>query len=62
MNSQHKHTSPSGEGNDRPTPLPTIDRSVSKVEVTGFEARHYDLLMNLITVGTYPLSVLMMIF
>jgi|AntAceMinimDraft_8_1070364.scaffolds.fasta_scaffold15600_1 demethylmenaquinone methyltransferase/2-methoxy-6-polyprenyl-1,4-benzoquinol methylase len=32
----------------------TLDRSVSKVEVTGFEARHYDLLMNLITVGSYP--------
>ena len=30
------------------------DRSVSKVEVTGFEARNYDLMMNLITVGTYP--------
>ena len=26
----------------------------SKVEVTGFEARHYDLLMNIITFGTYP--------
>lgn len=31
-----------------------FDRSVSKVEVTGFEARNYDLLMNLITAGTYP--------
>jgi ubiquinone/menaquinone biosynthesis C-methylase UbiE len=31
-----------------------LDRSDSKVEVTGFEARHYDLMMNLITVGTYP--------
>lgn len=31
-----------------------LDRSVSKVEVTGFEARHYDLLMNVITGGTYP--------
>ena len=31
-----------------------LDRSVSKVEVTGFEARNYDLLMNLITAGTYP--------
>lgn len=30
------------------------DRSVSKVEVSGFEARHYDLMMNVITVGTYP--------
>ncbi len=30
------------------------DRSVSKVEVTGFEARHYDILMNTITGGTYP--------
>ena len=29
-------------------------RSDSKVEVTGFEARHYDLFMNLITGGTYP--------
>lgn len=26
----------------------------SKVEVTGFEARHYDVLMNLITLGWYP--------
>ena len=26
----------------------------SKVEVTGFEARHYDALMNLITLGWYP--------
>ena len=32
----------------------TLDRSVSKVEVTGFEARHYDSLMNVITAGTYP--------
>jgi len=31
-----------------------LDRSVSKVEVTGLEARHYDLLMNVITGGTYP--------
>ena len=29
-------------------------RSDSKVEVKGFEARHYDPLMNLITAGTYP--------
>jgi len=39
------------------TQLPALDRSVSKVEVTGFEARHYDLLMNLITAGTYPLFI-----
>jgi ubiquinone/menaquinone biosynthesis C-methylase UbiE len=32
----------------------TYSRSDSKVEVEGFEARHYDLLMNLITAGTYP--------
>jgi ubiquinone/menaquinone biosynthesis C-methylase UbiE len=32
----------------------TYDRSDSKVKVEGFEARHYDLLMNLITAGTYP--------
>jgi ubiquinone/menaquinone biosynthesis C-methylase UbiE len=32
----------------------SFDRSVSKVEVTGAEARYYDLLMNIITVGTYP--------
>jgi ubiquinone/menaquinone biosynthesis C-methylase UbiE len=32
----------------------TYDRSDSKVEVEGFEARHYDPLMNLITAGTYP--------
>ncbi len=31
-----------------------FDRSVSKVEVSGFEARNYDFFMNLITVGTYP--------
>ena len=31
-----------------------FDRSVSKVEVTGAGARHYDLLMNVITGGTYP--------
>ncbi len=30
------------------------DRSVSKVEVTGAEARHYDFFMNTITGGTYP--------
>ncbi len=30
------------------------DHSDSKVEVKGFEARHYDLLMNTITGGTYP--------
>jgi ubiquinone/menaquinone biosynthesis C-methylase UbiE len=29
-------------------------RADSKVEVTGFEARHYDFFMNLITAGTYP--------
>jgi ubiquinone/menaquinone biosynthesis C-methylase UbiE len=33
---------------------PTYSRSDSKVEVTGFEARHYDFLMNLITGGMYP--------
>lgn len=27
---------------------------MSKVEVAGLEARHYDLMMNLITLGTYP--------
>jgi ubiquinone/menaquinone biosynthesis C-methylase UbiE len=32
----------------------SFDRSVSKVEVVGAEARHYDLLMNVITGGTYP--------
>ena len=30
------------------------DRPLSKVEVTGLEARHYDFFMNLITAGTYP--------
>lgn len=29
-------------------------QSISKVEVKGVEARHYDLLMNVITLGTYP--------
>jgi len=32
----------------------TYTRSDSKVEVTGFEARHCDFFMNLITGGTYP--------
>jgi ubiquinone/menaquinone biosynthesis C-methylase UbiE len=36
---------------------PKWDRSDSKVEVKGFEARHYDLLMNTITGGTYPLFI-----
>ncbi|MBN2116431.1 MAG: methyltransferase domain-containing protein [Anaerolineales bacterium] len=35
----------------------TYTRSDSKVEVTGFEARHYDFFMNLITGGTYPLFI-----
>ncbi len=30
------------------------DQPISKVEVTGLEARYYDLLMNLITGGTCP--------
>ena len=34
--------------------MPVYDRSVSKVKVAGFEARHYDLLMNVVTGGTYP--------
>jgi len=33
------------------------EEKLSKVEVTGFEARHYDLLMNLMTGGTYPLFI-----
>ncbi len=32
----------------------TYNRSDSKVEIEGFEARHYDLLTNIITAGTYP--------
>jgi len=32
----------------------TYSRSDSKVEVSGAEARHYDLLMNLVTAGSYP--------
>ena len=32
-------------------------RSDSKVEVTGLEARYYDLLMNTITAGTYPVFI-----
>ncbi len=39
----------SPNGNERP-----LSRDDSKVEVTGIEARYYDLLMNLITAGTYP--------
>ena len=31
-----------------------LTQDQSKVEVTGFEAKHYDLLMNIITLGTYP--------
>ena len=31
-----------------------MDRSMSKVEVSGFEARYYDALMNVLTAGTYP--------
>lgn len=54
MNSQHKHTPHAGRGNDKTTQMPRLDRSVSKVEVAGFEARHYDVLMDLITAGTYP--------
>ena len=54
MNSQHKHTPRAGRGNDKTTQMPRLDRSMSKVEVAGFEAQHYDLLMNLITAGTYP--------
>ncbi len=49
MNPQHPDT-PSKEDSS----ATQFDRSVSKVEVTGFEARHYDVLMNLITAGTYP--------
>jgi len=33
---------------------PVLEGSLSKVEVTGFEARHYDRLMDVITAGTYP--------
>jgi len=42
------------KGSDYVKQEPILDRSVSKVQVTGFEARHYDLLMNVVTVGTYP--------
>ena len=35
-------------------PSPQFDRTVSKVEVKGFEARHYDWLMNIVTGGSYP--------
>jgi len=31
-----------------------LQQEDSKVEVTGFEARYYDMLMNLITLGWYP--------
>jgi len=57
MNSQRKHAPPAGRGNGKTTQLPILDRSVSKVEVICFEARHYDLLMNVITAGTYPLFI-----
>jgi hypothetical protein len=30
-----------------------LSRTDSKVEITGFEARHYDALMDLVTAGTY---------
>ena len=39
------------------TGAPEAERPLSKVEVTGFEARHYDLLMNVLTLGTYPLFI-----
>ena len=32
-------------------------RPLSKVEIKGAEARHYDLLMNVVTGGTYPLFI-----
>jgi len=57
MNSQDEHKPSAGREDHNILQTPTLDRSVSKVEVTGFEARHYDLLMNLITVGTYPLFI-----
>ncbi len=31
-----------------------LTQDQSKVEVTGFEAKYYDMLMNIITLGTYP--------
>lgn len=37
-----------------PTEIGETARVLSKVEVTGFEARHYDALMNILTGGTYP--------
>ena len=39
-----------------PTDISDADaaQALSKVEVTGFEARHYDTLMNVLTAGTYP--------
>lgn len=52
MNSQNEHKPYAGrEDTDQ---KPALDRAMSMVEVTGFEARHYDMLMNLITGGTYP--------
>jgi demethylmenaquinone methyltransferase/2-methoxy-6-polyprenyl-1,4-benzoquinol methylase len=39
------------------TPESSQGRPLSKVEVTGAEARHYDLLMNVVTGGTYPLFI-----
>ena len=56
MNSQNEHT-PSEEEAGNVVQPDVLDRSVSKVEVTGFEARHYDVLMNVITAGTYPLFI-----
>jgi len=37
--------------------LENLSQKDSKVEVKGFEARHYDLLMNLITLGSYSLFI-----
>jgi len=54
MNSKDEHKPSAGSEDNNTVQTPTFDRSVSKVEVTGFEARHYDLLMNLITAGSYP--------
>jgi len=53
-NYRDEHKPSAGSEDDNTVRTLPLDRSVSMVEVTGFEARHYDLLMNLITAGTYP--------
>ncbi|RKX82625.1 MAG: methyltransferase type 11 [Spirochaetes bacterium] len=42
------------ENTDEKTTERTYTRADSKVEVKGFEARHYDMMLNTVTLGAYP--------